>query len=70
MDIMTISKRIAASYDFKTKMKLNAVAIEELARALDSDDLNSAAESLSPETHKLIQALADSIAKDSKKKSD
>lgn len=61
MDLLRIAARVAA-YDFKVKMKINALAIEEIGRASGVSDLNAVAEHImeSP-VHAAVQALADAI---------
>lgn len=61
LDLLRIAARVAA-YDFKTKMKINALAIEEIGRAAGVSDLDAVAVHImeSP-VHGAIQALADAI---------
>lgn len=54
--------RIAEGYDFRTKMKINAIVIKELARetGMSENDV-AAAISESPVLHEEIQKLADAV---------
>lgn len=61
MNLLKIAARVAA-YDFKTKMKINALVIEEIGRGSGIDDLNIVAEYIADSpVHAAIQQLADAI---------
>jgi hypothetical protein len=61
LDLHRIAARVAA-YDFKTKMKINMLAIEEISRAVGTDDHDAvAAHIMESPVHGAIQALADAI---------
>lgn len=67
IDLLRITARVAA-YDFKTKMKINMLAIEEIGRAAGVDDLNAVAEHIADSpVHGAIQGLADAIADEATK---
>jgi hypothetical protein len=67
IDLVRIAARVAA-YDFKTKMKINMLAIEEIGRAANVSDLNAVAEAIADSpVHGAIQGLADAIAAEAKK---
>jgi hypothetical protein len=65
MDIFAIASRIAASgYDFRTKMRINALVLEEIAReaGLDLTEMNDVATGISEsDIHGLIQQLANTV---------
>jgi len=61
MNLYRIAARVAA-YDFKTKMKINMLAIEEIARAVGTDDHDAVAlHIMESPVHGAVQALADAI---------
>ncbi len=67
LDLVKIAARVAA-YDFKTKVKINALAIEEIGRAANVSDLNAVAEAiLESPVHDAIQNLANAIADEAAK---
>jgi hypothetical protein len=64
MDLTMIATRIAADYDFQTKMKINALVLEETTResGYDRSRINDIAKKLSEsDIHQNIQNLADFI---------
>lgn len=67
LDLVRIAARVAA-YDFKTKMKINMLAIEEIGRAANVPDLNAVAEAIADSpVHGAVQGLADAIAAEATK---
>lgn len=67
LDLLKLTARVAA-YDFKTKMRINALAIEEIGRTSNVSDLNAVAEHIADSpVHGAIQALADAIADEAAK---
>jgi len=67
LDLVRIAARVAA-YDFKTKMKINALVIEEIGRTSGVQDLNAVADAIAESpVHGAIQALADAVHDESQK---
>ena len=67
MDLFRIALRVAG-YDFKTKMKLNVLVIQELARLSGLEDTNTVAELIADSPiHNEIQALANVISDEAEK---
>lgn len=67
MDLVKIAARVAA-YDFKTKMRINALVIEEIGRLANVPDLNAVAEHIADSpVHAAIQSLADAVSDEASK---
>ncbi len=66
MDLQAIALRVA-KYDFKTKMKINALVITELARESGLDENDVAMAIMESGVHRQIQDLADAIGEEAEK---
>lgn len=67
MDLVRIAARVAA-YDFRTKMRINALVIEEVGRLANVPDLNAVAEHIADSpVHVAIQSLADAVSDEAAK---
>lgn len=67
MDLVRIAARVAA-YDFRTKMRINALVIEEVGRLANVSDLNAVAEHIADSpVHAAIQSLADAVSAEASK---
>jgi hypothetical protein len=65
--LYSIALRVAG-YDFKAKMKINALVIQEIARVSGVEDMNAIAGLIAESPiHDGIQALADSITEEAEK---
>ncbi len=63
MDLHAMAARVAG-YDFKTKMKINALVISELARETGLEENDVAMAIMESGVHKRIQELADAIGEE------
>lgn len=75
MDLIAIARRVASSYDFRVKMKLNTFVIHEIADAVVTKEKKNGGSKKEPADlyndvaiailespiHKLIQELSESI---------
>jgi hypothetical protein len=66
MDLQAMAVRIAG-YDFKTKMKINALVISELAQETGLGENDVAVAIMESGVHKQIQELADAIGDEAEK---
>ncbi len=66
MDLHAMAVRVAG-YDFKTKMKINALVISELAQETGLGENDVAVAIMESGVHKQIQELADAIGDEAEK---
>ena len=68
MNFARIAARIAAStYDFHTKMAINAVVLHELSRTTGMDENSVAIAILESDIHEIIRTLAEAVMLESKR---